>query len=142
MQEQKRLDYDKAFEILLNDGTIYQPPKDAIFDFVDAILDRDVNCFNLYEQCKAVGEANMVMLSVLYNNTKAVLQVQSCQSNDIGKVTGLTPWQINNARKHLHKYSNGELVDMLRLIRECEKSIKTGLYEEQFVIDYILAKVL
>lgn len=136
------MDYDTSFIQLLEGGIIYQPPKDAIFDFVDAILDRDVYCFDLYEQCKAVGEANMVMLSVLYNNTKAVLQVQSCQSNDIGKVTGLTPWQINNARKHLHRYNNSELVDMLRLIRECEKGIKTGLYEEQFVMDYILAKVL
>ena len=26
--------YDKAFEQLVADGAIYQPPKDAIFDFV------------------------------------------------------------------------------------------------------------
>lgn len=134
---------DNAFEILLKDGTIYQPPKDAIFDFVDAILDRNLFCFNLYEQCKAVGEATMVMTSVLYNNAKAVLQVQSCpDTDDVSKITGLTQWQINNASKHVGKYKNGELVHMLRLIRECEKGIKTGTHEEQFVMEYILAEVL
>lgn len=133
---------NNVFELLLFDGTIYQPPKDAIFDFVDAILDRKAACFDLYEQCKAVGEATLVMLSVLYTNAKAVLQVQSCHNNDIAKSTGLTAWQINNARKHLNKYKIGELVKLLRLIRECEKGIKTGVYEEQFVMDYILVKIL
>lgn len=136
------LDCNEVFEQLLADGTIYQPPKDAIFDFVDAILDRKVACFDLYEQCKAVGEATLVMLSVLYTNAKAVLQVQSCHNNDIAKSTGLSAWQINNARKHLNKYKIGELVKLLRLIREYEKGIKTGVYEEQFVMDYILVKIL
>ena len=31
--------YDEAFEILVKDGTIHEPPYDAIFDLVDAILD-------------------------------------------------------------------------------------------------------
>ena len=133
---------NNVFELLLFDGTIYQPPKDAIFDFVDAILDRDPVCFELHEQCKAVGEATMVMISVLYNNAKSLLQVQSCSNSDISKSTGLTSWQVNNARKHLNKYRTGELVSMLRLIRECEKGIKTGQYEEQYVMEYIMTKVL
>lgn len=135
--------HDGAFQKLLADGTIYTPPKDAIFDFVDAILDRKVNLsYNLFEQCKAVGEATMVMLSVLYNNAKAVLQVQSCESKDISKSTGLTGWQIQNAKKHLHKYSNGDLVYMLKLIHKCEKGIKTGKIDEKYVMDYVLGEVL
>lgn len=139
----KLADYDMVFQQLLTDGTIYTPPKDAIFDFVDAILDRDPSCFDLYEQCKAVGEAVMVMLTVLYNNTKAVLQIQSCETTkDLSKTTGLTQWQINNALRHKGKYRIGELVGILRLVRECEKGIKTGRYEEQFVMDYILVNTL
>ena len=133
---------DDVFRILLEDGTINTPPKDAIFDFIDAILDRKIKCFDLYEQCKAVGEATMVMLSVLYNNAKAVLQVQSCKSNDIGKTTGLTGWQIMNAKKHIGNYRNGELVNLLRLCTDCEQGIKTGRIDEQFVMDYILVSVL
>ena len=133
---------NNAFEILLNDGTIYTPPKDAIFDFVDAVLDANyVKCFDLYEQCKAVGEAVLVMISVLYNNAKAVLQVQSCKSNDVSKSTGLTGFQIMNARKHIGKYSTWQLVRLMKKCIECEQGIKTGKIEEQFAVDYILVNI-
>ena len=141
----KRFDYDNpndAFEKLLKSNVIYQPPKDAIFDFVDAVLDRNVaDVFNLFEQCKAVGEATMVMLTVLYNNAKAVLQVQNC-TGDVASVTGLNNWQIMNAKKHLHKYRNGELKNIMQLCQECQQNIVTGLIDDEFVMDYILVNVL
>lgn len=134
---------DSDFEQLLSKGVIYTPPKDAIFEFVDAILDDDyIKAFDLYEQCKAVGEATLVMVSVLYNNAKAVLQVQSCTTKDIGKSTGLSGWQIMNAKKHTGKYSNKELVRILELCRKCEQGIKSGKIEEQFVMEYILVNVV
>lgn len=134
--------YNHVLKELLDDNTIYQPPKDAIFDFVDAILDGNIKCFDLYEQCKAVGEATLVMISVLYNNAKAVLQVQSCESKDISKSTGLTGWQIMNAKKHVGQYRNGELLNIMRLCTQCEQGIKTGKIEEQFAMEYILVNVL
>lgn len=134
---------ENAFEILLNDGTINTPPKDAIFEFVDAILDRKtITTFNLYEQCKAIGEATLVMISVLYNNAKAVLQVQSCESDDIGKSTGLTNWQIVNAKKHVGNFRNGGLIHIMQLCIEAEQGIKTGKIEEQFAVEYILVNIL
>lgn len=131
-----------SFNLLLKDGAIYVPPKDAIFDLVDVILDRKVSCFDLYEQCKEVNESNLAILSVLYNNAKAVLQVQTCTNTDISKSTGLTGWQISNAKKHLNKYRTGELVNLMRLIRKCEKGIKTGTIEEMYTVDYIMVNTL
>ena len=106
-------------------------------------MDRKVNTtYNLLNQSYAVGEATMVMLSVLYNNAKAVLQVQVCKSSDIGKSTGLTGWQIKNAQKHKGIYRNGELVKLLRLIHEIQKGIKIGKYDEDMVMDYVLVNTL
>lgn len=136
-------EYDKAFEKLLKDGTIYTPPRDAIFDFVDAILDCDVNLsFNLYHQCLAVGEATMVMITVLYNNAKAVLQVQSCKNSDVSKATGLTGWQIMNAKKHLNKRRIGELLDIIDLCQQSQQTIVTGTMEEEFVMENLLVRIL
>lgn len=133
---------DGVFDKFIKEGMIYQPPKDAIFDFVDAILDCDVNLsFNLYHQCLAVGEAVMVMISVLYNNARAVLQVQSCKSNDIAKSTGLTPWQINNAKKHTGKRRVGELLGIMEVCQQCQQGIVTGTMEEEYVMEYILTEV-
>lgn len=134
---------DKTLSELLSDGTIYTPPKDAIFEFVDAILDHNVKkVFNLYEQCKAVGEATMVMITVLYDNAKTVLQVQSYQGNNLAKATGLTSWQIKNAYNHLGKYRAGELINIMDRCRKAEKGIKTGTIEEQYAMDYVLVNIL
>ena len=132
-----------AFESLLDDGTIYQPPKDAIFDFIDAILDRNLELtWKLKKQCEAVGEATMVILSVLYNNAKAVLQVQSCNSKDVSSATGLTGWQIMNAKKHLNRYSIDELHHIMRICYRCQRGIVVGKIDEEFVVDYLLINIL
>lgn len=135
--------YDGVFEKLLKDGTIYEPPYDAIFDLVDAILDRKVNkTFDLLQQSYAVGEATMVMLSVLYNNAKAVLQVQTYKGDNLSKGTGLTGWQIKNAKKHVGKYSNADLVFMLSKIQQIESGIKMGQIEDEIAMPYLLVCAL
>lgn len=135
--------FDNFFQMLVGSGTIYQPPKDAIFDFVDAVLKGKVKqSFELLENCYGVGESNIVLLSVLYNNVKQVLQVQSCESNDIAKTTGLTGWQIRNAKDKCGYYSIGDLVYFLKLIRNVEKGIKTGEIEESIAVEYVLVKML
>ena len=134
---------DEAFTDLVKDGTIHVPAKDSIFNFVDAVLDRRCNnLFELLQDCYDTGEPTMVMLSVLYNNAKAVLQVQSYEGNNLSKATGLTGWQIKNAKPHVNKYSDLELIALMKLIQKCEQGIKTGQIEEQYVIEYILARIL
>lgn len=134
---------DKAFRELLAQGVIYQPPKDAIFDFVDCVLKHKINqSFELLENCRGVGESNIVILSVLYNNVKQVLQVQSCQSKDISKTTGLTAWQVKCAKEKCGYYTIGDLVYFLKLIRKVEKGIKTGEIDESISVDYVLVNML
>lgn len=139
--EEDKLDH--SFEVLLTTGTIHQPPHDAIFDFVGAYLDRKPRLtFDLFEQCKEIGEATMVMLSVMYSNTKALLQVQAHSGADICKSTGLSAWQVKCAKEHLNKYSVDELIYMLQLIQKVEVGIKTGKIEEGNAIEYLLVRTL
>lgn len=134
---------NEFFKTLLEDGTIYTPPKDAIFDLVDAVLDRKAKeAFDLLTQCNAINESSFAILTNLFNNAKAVLQVQTCTSRDISKSTGLIGWQIINAKKHLDVYDNEELKFMLKLINNCVHAIKIGTIEEKYVMEYILVRVL
>lgn len=135
--------YDDAFEILVKDGTIYEPPYDAIFDLVHAIMDRNVNlAFNLLQQAYEVGEATMVMLSVLYTSVKSVLQVQTYQGNDLSKATGLSSWQIKNARKHVGIFSERHLIYIVQLLQKVESGIKSGTMAEEFAMQYVLTHIL
>ena len=138
----KSVSHDECFIGLIEDGTIYEPPYDAIFDLVDAILDRKVNkAFDLLQQSYAVGEATMVMLSVLYNNAKAVLQVQTYDGNNLSKATGLTGWQIKNAKPHVGVYSDDTLIYKLQLIQKIESGIKTGKIDEEYAMQYLLTQI-
>ena len=140
---EKLINYDEVFHILVASGVIYTPPYDAIFDFVDAVLKRQKElAYNLYRQCQDIGEANMTLLSVLYSNAKATLQVQSCTSKDIANSTGLTGFQIKLAKERIGHYKNRELVNMMKLIQNVERSIKTGEIEDVASIEYVLVNVL
>lgn len=134
---------DEVFYILVKDGTIYEPPYDAIFDLVDAILGRKVNkAFDLLQQSYDVGEATMVMLSVLYNNAKALLQVQTYKGDKITQGTGLTGWQIKNVKHHVNKYTQDELIYIVRLLQKLESGIKTGRMEDEFAMPYLLTHIM
>ena len=134
---------DEVVEHLVKDGTIYEPPYDAIFDLVDAILDRKVNkAFDLLQQSYDVGEATMVMLSVLYNNAKAVLQVQTYHGDKITEGTGLTGWQIKNAKPHVGKFATEELIYIVQLCQKLESGIKTGRMEDEFAMQYLLVHIM
>lgn len=134
---------DSVFRQFVEKGVIYQPPKDAIFDFVDAVLRHNVNrAYEMLDNCRRVGEATLVMLSVLYTNAKQLLQVQSCQSNDISKSTGLTAWQIKCVKDKCGIYRDGDLVYLMELIQKVEVGIKTGRIEEEFAVDYVLANIM
>ena len=84
----------------------------------------------------------MVMLSVLYNNAKAVFQVQTYQGNNLSKATGLNGFSIKNAKKHVGKYKEKELIYILQLIQKIESGIKTGRMEDEFAMQYLLTHIM
>ena len=132
------VDVDKVFEYLLEQGVIYQAPKDAIFDFVKAFLDRDtILAQELLKQSYAVGEATLVLISVLYDNVKTLLQVKSGEKN-----LGINGWQAKNVSAYKDRYTNGELVNCMRLLRKCEKGIKTGTMPENIAMQYVIVNVM
>lgn len=130
---------DVIFSELVNSKAIYKPPKDAIFDFVDAVMNRqEQRAFQLMQESYDCGEATLVMVSVLYNNIKQTLQVQACTSKEVSKSTGLTGWQIQCAKKYVGKYKTAELLNMMKLVRDIEIGIKMGRVDEAIAIPYFL----
>lgn len=131
---------ETAFCTLMKEGVIFQPPKDAVFDFVDAVLKcKKELAFYLLKCSYEFGEATMILLSNLYNSTKQLLQVQSYKGDiKITDATGLTPFQVKLANERKGKNSIGDLIYLMRLVRDTEKGIKTGAIEESMAMHYIL----
>lgn len=132
---------DAVFVKFLKNGVIYQPPTDAIFDFVDAVMQRKVKAFDLMQESFESGEASMVMISVLYNNIKQTLQVKACNSKDVSKSTGLTGWQIKCVKPYIDRWEIWELLDAMKLLRSVETGIKTGKIEDKMAVPYVLVNI-
>lgn len=135
--------YDQAFERLIKDGTIHQPARDCIWDFVDAVLMRKkVAAFGLLEEALEFGNPVLTLISVLYRDTKQLLQVQMCPTPDISKSTGLSGFDIKRASGRKFKYKDKELVNAMNVIREAEMGIKSGNIEESMALEYILVNMM
>lgn len=131
---------DGAFDSLIEQKQIYFQPKDAIFDFVAAVLERRPSkAYDLLQDCKAVGEASLVIISVLYNNIKTLLQVQSAKDT---RSLGLNGFAVKNVIAYKNNYTNGELVNALSILRECEKGVKTGTIPDDLSVEYFLVRVI
>lgn len=142
-EDETVIEANTSFEYLLNDGTIHQPARDCIWDFVEAVLTRKKKrAFGLMEEALEFGNPTLTMISVLYKDTKQLLQVQGCQSSDVSKSTGLSGWDIKRARGRVNKYSNRELINAMKVIQRAEKGIKSGAIEDSMALDYILVNIL
>ena len=131
---------DFVFRKFMDEGVIYRNPQDAIFDFVAAVLERNpAKAYDLLQQSKAIGEANLTLLSVLYNNIKTLLQVQSGKS---WKELGLNGFAVKNVAPFKNNYSNDELVNAMKIIREVETGIKTGKIPDELAVEYFLVQVI
>ena len=129
---------DGMFRYLLEDGTLYVPPRDTMWEFIKAFLqDRPLIAYELYQDLKELETPTFAIISNLYNETKHVLQVQICQSDDIAKTTGLSTWQIRNAKECINRFKSNDLSYLIRLIQKVEISIKRGAIDENIAIDYI-----
>ena len=140
-----RLEYGPAFRELIKQNVIYQPIGDITFLFTDAILTRDVRATAKYLlQAKAIGESEILTLSVLYNGFKQILMVQGLgkDQSEPCKRTGLTPWQVKMAKEKQGHYSIAELVNALKVIRSVEKGIKTGTIDADVAVEYVIVNIM
>ena len=139
------LEHGTAFVQLLKQGVIYQPIGDITFLFTDAILTRNKKDTAKYLlQAKAIGESEILTLSVLYNGFKQILMVQGLgkDQSEPSKRTGLTPWQVKMAKEKQGHYSIPELVNALKVIRFVEKGIKTGAIDADVAVEYVIVNIM
>ena len=135
---------EEAFTQAINEKVIYKAPKDVIFNFIDCVCKRQITkSYELLNELVAINESPLAIISLLYNNFRSMLLVQSAQGQpEISKVTGLTPWQIKVAKEKGNNYNINELISAIQIIRNTEKGIKVGSIEQPMAVDYILANIL
>lgn len=136
--------HNEAFDMCIKHNAFYIPPDGDIFGLLDAILSRNVRKTNLQlQKFKQRGDSPLAILSLLHTNIKALLQLQCAEGMaNIGKVTGLNGFQINNLTPFKNKYSIKELIRILTILNYCDKAVKqTGSIDTEILLDFLLVKI-
>lgn len=135
---------EEAYKLAIEEDLIYTPPKDKIFDLVDAICTRKpALSLQLAEEYEQVDSGPLGVITLLYNNFRSMLLVQAAGNvNNISERTGLTGWEIKLAKEKGRKYSVPELVKIIRFIRELEKKVKTGQADVKQVLTHLIIGVM
>ena len=135
---------DDTFKMCVNAHAFYIEPEGEVYDLVDSIMTRNYReIYVLLEESKRRNDNQLLVISLLHNNVKAVLQIQTNGTkDDVAKNTGLTPFQVKTAMKYVNRYSCEELVRFMKYLRYCEKGVKNGLFSQDFIIDYLLVNIL
>lgn len=89
------------------------------------------------------GESGIGMITVLYNNFRAAVQVlcESGSSKEISERTGLNPYTVSNILNNFD-YSLDGAEKALGILQDAESGIKTGKYDEDKAPLIALCKIL
>ena len=140
----KNISHNDSFKMCYNANMFYCDAEGEVYDLINAVMFKDIkNIYYLLQESKDRNDNPIMILSLLHNNVKALLQIQLAGDiKDLSEKTGLTGFQIKNAKQFLGKYSNKELSRFMKYLKYCEKSIKTGVLNSDLVIDYLLVNIL
>lgn len=135
---------EQAFDKMLKEELIHTTETELVFKLVDAICKRQIGTtFELLQYLDVVKDSPIAILSLLYNNIKAMLLVAVCpEGSKVSEVTGLTGWQIKTAYEKGNSYNPTELLNIMSFIKHIDEGIKIGKVEPQYAIPYLVANVM
>ena len=137
--QETKTSVDNVFRALVIDGTIWSPPEDVVFEWVDAVLQgKKEQAWELFYEAKRFGSATLQMVGLLYTNTKQTLQVQSYEGGNIEKATGLSNYQVKCAKKRANIYYNIELIELMKWLHRVEMGIKVGTFDENIALEWVM----
>lgn len=139
-------DWNSLFDEFINNGVIYRDEHFDIFEFCNLISGGYIR--EVFEKCRGkellLQNDLLGIISVLYNNIKNMLVVQSYRGDSryISDITGLSMWQINKIREVMGAYTINELLYIMKFLHKLEQRIKVGEIDMDYALDYMLVGVL
>lgn len=139
--QSQNFDDNFSFHFLDRVGAIHKEYNFDIFKTVESIFLQDQEVLTNIKNLK-LQKVELLLISLMYTavRTMMILNVED-NGKGICERTGLTSWNIAQVTRFKHKYDYEQCVELMRTLRKIEQGIKTGKFQENYVIDYILASI-
>jgi len=143
LKKARRLSDNDAFRICKQNGVFYSEISGEVYELVDCIMKRDYkHVYSFMENSKKRGDNPLMIVSLLHNNVKAVLQITLAGTKNVTESTGLTGYQVKTAMEYVNKYKIEELVTFMKYLKYYEKAVKQGIVTSEDVVDYLIVNVM
>lgn len=138
----KEPDRPSLFSQMDADGAFDDLSSSTIFNLTNAIMKRDVNSIrNLYGDIKNMSVNDFGLMTILYNNFMNLVSVQMGLNPSADKL-GMKTNQFNAIKYNCGKYTNTQLVKIVRLLTDIDRQVKMGEFPTTIMLDYVLTSIL
>jgi DNA polymerase III delta subunit len=130
------------FEEMVEDGAFDDLSANTIFNFTNAILKKDYQSLKLiYEEIDNIDVNDFGLLTILYNNFLNVINIQM-GVNPTPSSLGMSNGQFNAIKYNCGYYSGNQLVNIMKLISDMDRKIKSGEFPTNIMRDYMILSIL
>lgn len=130
------------FEELIEDGAFNDLSANTVFNFTNAILKRDYQSLKLiYEEIDNIDVNDFGLLTILYNNFLNVVSIQM-GVNATAESLGMSWGQFNAIKHNCGYYSANQLVNILKMLSDIDRRIKSGEFPTNIMRDYLILSIL
>lgn len=129
------------FEEMVEDGAFDDLSANTIFNFTNAILKKDYSRLKLiYEEIDNIDVNDFGLLTILYNNFLNVINIQM-GVNPTPESLGMSWGQFNAIKHNCGYYSAAQLINILKLISDMDRRIKSGEFPTNIMRDYMILSI-
>jgi DNA polymerase III delta subunit len=129
------------FEEMIEDGAFDDLSANTIFNFTNAILKKDYSRLKLiYEEIDNIDVNDFGLLTILYNNFLNVINIQM-GVNPTPESLGMSWGQFNAIKHNCGYYSGAQLINILKLISDMDRRIKSGEFPTNIMRDYMILSI-
>ena len=130
------------FEEMVGDGAFNDLSANTIFNFTNAVLKKDYQSLKIiYEEIDNIDVNDFGLLTILYNNFMNVINIQ-LGINPTAESLGMSYGQFNAIKHNCGYYSGNQLINIMKLISDMDRRIKTGEFPTNIMRDYLIISVL
>ena len=130
------------FEDMIDDGAFDDLSSNTIFNFTNAILKKDYNSLKLiYEEIDNIDVNDFGLLTILYNNFLNVVHIQ-LGVNPTASSLNMSQGQFNAIKHSCGYYSGNQLIDIVKMLSDMDRRIKSGEFPTNIMRDYMVLSIL
>lgn len=130
------------FDEMIEDGAFDDLSANTIFNFTNAILKKDYQSLKLiYEEIDNIDVNDFGLLTILYNNFLNVINIQ-LGINPTADSLGMSYGQFNAIKHSCGYYSANQLVNIMKILSDMDRKIKSGEFPTNIMRDYLILSVL